>query len=59
MESRVRFVSPIEAALHLRGVDMLDGTPVLDVKPVLREFLPEGEVRQPEWATALMRRYWD
>ena len=27
-------------------------------KPVLREFLPRGELRQPEWATELMREYW-
>jgi hypothetical protein len=25
---------------------------------VLREFLPREEVRQPAWATELMRDYW-
>ena len=44
--------------VHVRGLDAVDGTPVLDVKPVMREFLPRGEVRQPEWATELMARYW-
>ena len=24
----------------------------------LLEFLPRGEVRQPEWSHELMRRYW-
>ncbi len=48
-----------EGTLVVRGLDAIDGTPVLDIKPVMREFLPRGEVRQPAWASELMRRYWD
>jgi len=44
--------------LHIRDADMLDGTPVLDLKPWMREFGPRGEVEQPPWATELMQRYW-
>jgi len=44
--------------IHVRGLDAIDGTPVLDIKPVLREFLPRGEVRQPDWADELMAEYW-
>ena len=44
--------------IHVRGLDAIDGTPVLDIKPVLREFLPRGEVRQPDWAGELMAEYW-
>ncbi len=29
------------ASLHVRGVDMLDGTPVLDIKPYLSSIPPE------------------
>ena len=43
----------------MRGLDAIDGTPVLDLKPVLTEFLPRSPVRQPEWATELMREYWE
>jgi tRNA (Thr-GGU) A37 N-methylase len=41
--------------LHVRGVDMLDGTPILDIKPYLssvpieklrRGWLAEAEMRQ-------------
>ena len=39
-------------------LDAIDGTPVLDIKPVMREFLPRQAVRQPEWSHALMREYW-
>ncbi|HNN13976.1 MAG TPA: SAM-dependent methyltransferase [Anaerolineales bacterium] len=44
--------------LHVRGLDAVDGTPILDIKPVMREFLPRSEVNQPEWATELMKNYW-
>ena len=44
--------------LRVRGLDALDGTPVLDIKPVVREFLPRTPVRQPEWVSELMREYW-
>jgi tRNA-Thr(GGU) m(6)t(6)A37 methyltransferase TsaA len=44
--------------LHVTGLDAIDGTPVLDLKPWVREFGPRGEVRQPPWMTELMRAYW-
>ena len=44
--------------LRVRGLDAIDGTPVLDIKPVMRGFLPRGEVREPEWAGELMKGYW-
>lgn len=44
--------------LHVQGLDAIDGTPILDIKPVMREFLPREEVHQPEWATELMKAYW-
>jgi tRNA-Thr(GGU) m(6)t(6)A37 methyltransferase TsaA len=42
--------------LRVRGLDAVNGTPILDVKPVMREFLPTA-VRQPDWAGKLMRDY--
>jgi tRNA-Thr(GGU) m(6)t(6)A37 methyltransferase TsaA len=44
--------------LHLRGLDAIDGTPVLDIKPVMKGFLPRGEIREPDWAGEIMREYW-
>lgn len=44
--------------LTVSGLDALDGTPVLDIKPVMREFLPAGPVRQPAWVAELMQDYW-
>jgi tRNA-Thr(GGU) m(6)t(6)A37 methyltransferase TsaA len=39
--SVVRLISPIANILQVEGVDMLDGTPLLDIKP----FVPEFDIR--------------
>jgi tRNA-Thr(GGU) m(6)t(6)A37 methyltransferase TsaA len=44
--------------LLVRGLDAIDGTPVLDVKPFMVEFEPTGAVHQPVWATELMAGYY-
>jgi len=54
----VRIVSREGRTLLVEGLDAVDGTPVLDIKPVMREFLPRGEIRQPAWVAELMTDYW-
>ncbi len=44
--------------LVVEGLDAIDGTPILDIKPVFREFLPAEPVEQPRWVEALMKNYW-
>jgi tRNA (Thr-GGU) A37 N-methylase len=44
--------------VSVEGLDAIDGTPVLDLKPVMKEFLPRGEISQPTWASELMATYW-
>jgi tRNA (adenine37-N6)-methyltransferase len=44
--------------LYVEGLDAIDGTPVIDIKPVMAEFLPRGSVIQPEWSHELMAGYW-
>lgn len=45
-------------SVRVRGLDAIDGTPVLDVKPWMHEFAPIGATRQPAWATELMADYY-
>lgn len=45
--------------LTVEGLDALDGTPVLDVKPYMEAFGPRGPVSEPAWAKELMRDYYD
>jgi tRNA-Thr(GGU) m(6)t(6)A37 methyltransferase TsaA len=54
----VRVLSVHGRELHVAELDAIDGTPVLDIKPVMAEFLPRTPVRQPDWAHELMRHYW-
>jgi len=44
--------------LVVANLDAIDGTPVIDIKPVMAEYLPKGRVEQPPWATELMAEYW-
>ena len=44
--------------LVVKGLDAIDGTPVIDIKPVMKEFLPATGIRQPEWVSQLMADYW-
>lgn len=45
--------------IHVLDLDAVDGSPVLDIKPYMRETAPIGDVRQPEWSEELMRHYYD
>ena len=45
-------------SLFVKGLDAVNGTPVVDIKPVFTEFLPRGTVRQPGWSHELMKNYW-
>ncbi|HTA41290.1 MAG TPA: SAM-dependent methyltransferase [Bryobacteraceae bacterium] len=53
-----RLESVKDMAVEVVGLDAIDGTPVLDIKPYVQEFAARGEVRQPKWVDELMRGYW-
>jgi len=53
-----RIIAVDGLALTVEGLDAIDGTPVLDIKPVMAGFLPRGDVREPDWARAIMADYW-
>jgi len=44
--------------VRVRGLDAIDATPVLDMKPAMRGFEPRGALRQPVWADEIMQDYW-
>ena len=46
-----------EMSLRVRGLDAIDGTPVLDIKPWFNELVPLTPVREPRWARELMADY--
>ncbi len=44
--------------INVAGLDAIDGTPILDIKPCMSGFLPRGDIREPDWARELMAGYW-
>ena len=56
--SRAQLLAVDGLDLHVQGLDAIDGTPVLDVKPWMEEFGPRGAVHQPAWSRELMDRYY-
>ena len=53
-----RIITVDVLAIEVEGLDAIDGTPVLDIKPVMTGFLPRGEIREPDWARDIMATYW-
>lgn len=45
--------------IFVSNLDAINGTPILDIKPVFTEFLPKGKVEQADWTKELMKDYWD
>ena len=56
--SRCELVEVNGLTIVVTGLDAIDGTPIIDIKPYLKEFGPRGEVRQPMWASELMKAYY-
>lgn len=42
--------------LTVVGLDAVSGTPIIDLKPAMREFHPES-LEQPEWVSQMMSEY--
>ena len=45
-------------SIEVEGLDAIDGTPILDIKPVMKGFQPRGDIFEPTWATDIMKDYW-
>ena len=54
----VELIEHKDSSITVKWLDAINGSPVLDIKPVMKEFSPQGMVRQPSWVKDLMRNYW-
>ena len=54
----VKLIKAEKNKLTVEVLDAVNGTPVIDIKPVIKEFLNKEKTVQPEWATDLMKNYW-
>lgn len=53
----VELVSVDDRGISVRGLDALDGTPVLDIKPYIPGFERKDNVRLPAWVDKMMDGY--
>lgn len=56
--SRAEIISVNGLAIKVKGLDAIDNTSIIDIKPYMREFAPDAKsAKQPAWASELMRQY--
>lgn len=56
--SRCQLVERKGLSLKVLHLDAIHQTPVLDIKPYMKEFGPIGPISQPDWASVLMENYY-
>ena len=54
----VKLDKRIDNKIIVKNFDAINGTPVLDIKPVFIEYLPNEKIEQSEWSKDLMKNYW-
>lgn len=54
----VEFVEKNGKSIKVKNLDAIDGTPVLDIKPVMKSFQPKGNISEPDWVQKIMSNYW-
>jgi tRNA (Thr-GGU) A37 N-methylase len=56
--SRCALLDVAGLELTVQGLDAIDGTPVLDIKPYATGFQPKTSVQEPAWMSELMADYY-
>ena len=51
----VRLYGRRKNVLQVSGLDAVDGSPVIDIKPYVKELYPQEDVFIPEWMQRIMR----
>ena len=52
--SVVKLVEREGNVLRVTGLDAMDGSPVIDIKPYIREFYPQEEMTVPDWMKLIL-----
>ncbi len=56
--STVQLISRAGRTIRVKYLDAIDGTPILDIKPVMKNFQPKGTIREPHWTSDILKQYW-
>ena len=43
----------------VKHLDAINGSTVLDIKPIFKEYQPKIDLIQPLWVSDLMKNYWE
>jgi len=54
----VQLIEHSGRSIKVKYLDAIDGTPVLDIKPVFKEFGSRTEIKHASWVNDLMKDYW-
>ncbi|MDX1958239.1 MAG: SAM-dependent methyltransferase [Leptospiraceae bacterium] len=54
----VELIEHNQSSITVKYLDAIDNTPILDIKPVFKEFEPKTEILEPDWVKDLMKDYW-
>ena len=53
----VKLLKHNDRELLVEGLDAINDTPILDIKPIFKEFLPNAPILQTDWSVELMKDY--
>jgi tRNA-Thr(GGU) m(6)t(6)A37 methyltransferase TsaA len=54
----VELIEHTARTIKVKYLDAINGTPILDIKPVFKEFAVKTEIKQAAWVSDLMKDYW-
>ena len=57
--SFVKIIKVDELKIIVSGLDAINGTPILDIKPCMKDFLPRQKTKEPTWTKEIMKNYFD
>jgi len=55
---KILAVDESQLTIKVQGLDAINGTPVLDIKPCMKEFDELTDIVQPAWSHEIMKNYW-
>ena len=56
--SRCKLIKVDGLTLTVQALDAISGTPILDIKPLLKDFLPKEPILEPKWTQEVMKNYY-
>ncbi len=56
--AQVELLEHCGRTIKVKYLDAINGTPILDIKPVFKEYQSKKAITQPAWVSEMMKNYW-